>query len=282
MERLTGHTCKQLHEAYSAVYNEDLRFKLNEEQEIQEFLELVDALVEEGYDLSEYTYDELYEDWKSKAASSVWNAVKGVGRTAWRGTVKTTPKGVENIPGAKETTKELIARTGKVAPIVALALGADQALTGGKGREWIGSGLGALSQAGRSIPSPGQSSTTAKPTPEPEKPKPQSLRILGGKVVGYDHFDMFDAVKGYLIDEGYAETEEAAIKIMANMSEEWRISIIEQSAIGARAAKVVDDQRQGYLGDMDAINKLQDAASKSMGRLKRGQGPVVTPGLPGV
>jgi hypothetical protein len=27
---------------------------------------------------------------------------------------------------------------------------------------------------------------------------------------------------------------------------------------------------------------LQDATSKSIGRLKRGQGPVVTPGLPGV
>lgn len=39
-------------------------------------------------------------------------------------------------------------------------------------------------------------------------------------------FDMFDLVKGYLLDEGYADTEEAAIKIMANMSEEWRESII--------------------------------------------------------
>ena len=34
--------------------------------------------------------------------------------------------------------------------------------------------------------------------------------------------------------------------------------------------------------DFDAINKLQNATSKSIGRLKRGQGPVVTPGLPGV
>lgn len=40
-------------------------------------------------------------------------------------------------------------------------------------------------------------------------------------------FDMFDLVKGYLIDEGYAETEEAALQIMANMSEEWKQSIME-------------------------------------------------------
>jgi heat shock protein HspQ len=94
--------------------------------------------------------------------------------------------------------------------------------------------------------------------------------------------ELFDYLLEYLVAEGYADTNKAALVIMANMSEEWRQSIVEQSAIGARAAKVVDDQRQGYHGDSDAINKLQDAASRSMGRLKRGQGPVVTPGLPRV
>ena len=37
---------------------------------------------------------------------------------------------------------------------------------------------------------------------------------------------MFDVVKGYLIGEGYADTEEAALAIMINMSEEWKQSII--------------------------------------------------------
>jgi len=40
--------------------------------------------------------------------------------------------------------------------------------------------------------------------------------------------DLFDIVKGHLIDEGYADTEEAAVAIMANMSEEWRQSIVEK------------------------------------------------------
>lgn len=39
--------------------------------------------------------------------------------------------------------------------------------------------------------------------------------------------DMFDLIKGHLIDEGYAETEEAALAMMANMTEEWRNNIIE-------------------------------------------------------
>lgn len=103
-----------------------------------------------------------------------------------------------------------------------------------------------------------------------------------GKVPKKGGKDMFEHILDHLVVEGYADTNEAAIAIMANMSEDWKQSIVEQSAIGARAAKVVDDQRQGYHGDSDAINKLQDAASRSMGRLKKGQGPVVTPGLPGV
>ena len=94
--------------------------------------------------------------------------------------------------------------------------------------------------------------------------------------------DLFDYLLEYLVAEGYADTNKAALAIMANMSEEWKQSIVEQSAIAARAAKVVGDQRQGYYGDSDAINKLSTDLSKSMGRLKKGQGPVVTPGLPGV
>ena len=39
--------------------------------------------------------------------------------------------------------------------------------------------------------------------------------------------DLFDIIKGHLLDEGYADTEEAALQIMANMSEEWRQSIVE-------------------------------------------------------
>lgn len=38
--------------------------------------------------------------------------------------------------------------------------------------------------------------------------------------------DFFDTIKGHLMSEGYADTEEAALVIMANMSEEWRQSII--------------------------------------------------------
>ena len=44
-----------------------------------------------------------------------------------------------------------------------------------------------------------------------------------------EEFDYFDIVMEHLISEGYADTNEAAIAIMGSMSEEWRVSIVEQS-----------------------------------------------------
>ena len=41
-------------------------------------------------------------------------------------------------------------------------------------------------------------------------------------------FDLFDIIKGHLLDEGFADTEEAALAIMTNMSEEWRQSILDE------------------------------------------------------
>lgn len=40
--------------------------------------------------------------------------------------------------------------------------------------------------------------------------------------------DLFDYLLEYLVAEGYADTNEAATAIMANMSEEWRRSIVEE------------------------------------------------------
>jgi hypothetical protein len=60
-------------------------------------------------------------------------------------------------------------------------------------------------------------------------------KVVSGRELGTlkpgltQSFDIFDVIKGHLIDEGYADTEEAALKIMANMSEEWRESIVEKS-----------------------------------------------------
>ena len=42
-----------------------------------------------------------------------------------------------------------------------------------------------------------------------------------------ESYDLFDYIMEYLITEGYADTNENALVIMANMSEDWRESIVE-------------------------------------------------------
>ena len=58
MSRLTGSDAKGLMEAYQAVYAPQ---ELTEEQVWEEVENWVNSLLEEGYDLSEYTWDEMYE-----------------------------------------------------------------------------------------------------------------------------------------------------------------------------------------------------------------------------
>ena len=74
-----------------------------------------------------------------------------------------------------------------------------------------------LSQTTAAASKPAAFSPTPAATPAAKPPLKKPI------VAG---FDMFDVVKGYLIGEGYADTEEAALAIMTNMSEEWKQSII--------------------------------------------------------
>jgi hypothetical protein len=60
-----------------------------------------------------------------------------------------------------------------------------------------------------------------------------------------EQYDLYDIILSHLLDEGYAETPEAAEAIMVNMSEEWRDTIIEEAperiAIGPASPRLMKD-----------------------------------------
>jgi hypothetical protein len=58
------------------------------------------------------------------------------------------------------------------------------------------------------------------PPQEKKKPSKEIVRLKK------EDFDLYDVILSHLIDEGYADTQEAAEAIMVNMSEDWRDSII--------------------------------------------------------
>jgi hypothetical protein len=65
-----------------------------------------------------------------------------------------------------------------------------------------------------------------------------------------EEVDLFDYLLEYLVAEGYADTNENAIAIMANMSEEWREEILDEASprisrsMGRRATQYRKDQEQ--------------------------------------
>ena len=84
-----------------------------------------------------------------------------------------------------------------------------------------------------------------------------------------ESYDLYDTILEYLVAEGYADTEESALAIMANMSEEWREDIME---ISQKTATTVYGTRRSSEFDGDDgpdriknTNKLRDRIGKKFG-----------------
>ena len=132
----------------------------------EEFEIIVNALIEEGYDLSSYTWDEMYDICLDEAVEGLDEA--------------------EIMKHQKERSD--IGRRKKM-----------------KGYEPPTKGVhGEIERR------------------QAQKP-PSKLR--SGSLP--ESYDLFDTILEHLIAEGYADTNESALVIMANMSEEWRQSIVE-------------------------------------------------------
>ena len=66
---------------------------------------------------------------------------------------------------------------------------------------------------------------------DPSKMKDKKVKRVA------EETDLFDTILEYLVAEGYADTNKAALAIMANMSEEWKQSIVEADSLAAQQAR---------------------------------------------
>ena len=104
--------------------------------------------------------------------------------------------------------------------------------------------------------------------PDPEERKISTSKGEGGitknpkklrkqKALGEigEQVDLYDIILSHLLDEGYAETPEAAEVIMVNMSEDWRESIVEEvldeELTGARYKRAMEKA-----GGREALGKI--------------------------
>jgi hypothetical protein len=325
MSRLTGKEVYSLMEAYQQVYAPK---ELTEEQVWEEVEYWVNSLLEEGYDLSDYTWEEMYEEYLIEGPYSPENvrAAQQVAqdaqakRDAANATLKkqrrsqdvaayksamlppkpsTTPTSPQRPtvtptspqrptvtptspqrptvtptspqrptvtppqrPTATPTTSS-VPKTAPTAPTTPVkpAMGTTAGGTKFERRAATGDELRAA-QASRaaggseedaikagvnaSEPKFDVDKTGIKPLTTFTKPPDKKTPITSS-------FDYFDDVKGYLIYEGYADTEEAALAIMANMSEDWKYSIILESR-----DSVNDYTYQGDTAEQERVNRGVD------------------------
>lgn len=77
--------------------------------------------------------------------------------------------------------------------------------------------------------------------------------------------DLYDVVLDYLLDEGYADTEDNAITIMANMSEEWIDTILDEAQIMSVSGK----GGLKYMINPKILRAQNAAAKEAQGRKAR-------------
>ena len=287
MSRLTGTDAYSLMEAYQAVYAPQ---ELTEEQVWEEVENWVNSLVEEGYDLSDYTWEEMYESYLEEAGMDVFKAIRDANSKpspVFTQPIKKAPplgqpgsgfqdrRPVLGMPsnnsltlppnrvgpglvGGKVGPKIVgpkivgpkIVGPGKVGPGVAPAAPTRTTTTTTPPARTTTPPVrtatppgGTTKPTATATPTPAPSASPARPSLSSQADEIRQMRarslqrqgktldaatVSGATRPAYqaNSFDVFDVIKGHLIDEGYADTEESALVIMANMSEEWKQSII--------------------------------------------------------
>ena len=113
-------------------------------------------------------------------------------------------------------------------------------------------------------PTPG-GITPKKPVTSAIPPKPPK-----GTPVNTGYKESYDIVFEYLISEGYADTNENALVIMANMSEEWREEIINEAAADQSDKQIEKGVKTTYKAG-NVLDNLHQGRSKGLNKLPRGE-----------
>jgi len=94
-------------------------------------------------------------------------------------------------------------------------------MTGQMAREY---GSRHAAEVTRVVKGAGEPQAVTYPRKGREEAKPKKL---SREIIRKENFDLYDLLLHHLMTEGFAETPEAAVAIMANMSEAWADSIVD-------------------------------------------------------
>ena len=213
---------KSLSEAYQSVYSPQ---ELIEEQVWEEVENWVHSLLEEGYDLSDYTWEEMYESYLSEVVSTpppvamdAFASGGGAAKMAKSGMTRDQVIAQGNKNNTKLSTTTFTKPTTPAAPARPGAFAPRPATTPEKPM-----GGDPMDQWTRANP-------TLAARVKPGQSGYNTIRTrLDADNDRQENYDTYDLVLSHLINEGYADTQEAALAIMGNMSEDWKYSIVEET-----------------------------------------------------
>ena len=112
--------------------------------------------------------------------------------------------------------------------------------------------------------SPDDDHYPASKTTNPKKLRKQ--KVMGE--IG-ESYDLYDVILEYLLDEGYADTNENALVIMANMTEEWIESIAENVTSGKSRVRNVQPKPTGPISNSERQSIIQSRIDAENIRIKK-------------
>ena len=207
-----------LMEAYSEVYSPQREFEL-----------WVNELVEEGYDLSEYTWDEMYDIYEAEGSYGATPKAREAMRKVY---VARSEKPASEYSQKGEKTRKV---KGIEKHIRRIDDGPDAGNRGKRSTSprWSGyrgvTGRGKMSQDARDSARERDVEYSAgenKPGSGTVTKNPKKLRKQKAMGEIDESYDIFDVVLEFLQAEGFAETLEEAEWMMVNMIDEEAIGII--------------------------------------------------------
>jgi hypothetical protein len=247
----------------------------------EEFEFVVNALIEEGYDLSSYTWDEMYD-------ICLDEAVKGESGERRKDLAAERRSGIKPL-SAKEGQKYASHKLSQMSYVKRKRMGEEVEGLDEISKELSGRVVNArIARTGRAFDREMEDRTpeNMRATVDAVDKETRAKRLAAGvrkrrnaeqNVNASYEYDTFDTILEYLIVEGYADTNESALVIMANMSEEWRESIMEkEDSEYEKASDAALDSRYGYgraTGDKRSFGRAanRSSAAAALRAIRRGE-----------
>jgi hypothetical protein len=242
----------QLTEAYRyGVYNEETLA----EEELVNINEWVSFLISEGYDLDQYTDEELCEAYLSdldEAKKTVMSVTSSSGKKRALNTTRATSP-ASSLSDPNYEFRDIASRKKGQEGISFTPSAERKART--RGQEQISRDRqGEKNRRSKFITRRLQTKFGIPDSALDPHERSKGLPYRAADIRESHELDLYDVVSEYLVSEGFCDSYEDADVIMANMSEEWRESIMEEVLDEARQpiSRASREQISNIVGTTDA------------------------------